>query len=87
MFHKPDNYAAFERVLVEAVERTKTRLLAYCPMPNHWHLVVWPEADGELSRFTGWPTLTHTQALARASAHDRQWAFVSRQIQVVSGAG
>ena len=61
IFHKPDDYAAFERVLAEAVERTKTRLLAYCLMPNHWHLVVWPEKDGELSRFTGWLTLTHTQ--------------------------
>lgn len=30
-------------------------------MPNHWHLVVWPWEDGELSRFVGWVTLTHTQ--------------------------
>jgi putative transposase len=30
-------------------------------MPNHWHLVVWPEQDRELSRFVGWLTLTHTQ--------------------------
>jgi putative transposase len=30
-------------------------------MPNHWHLVVWPRSDGELSRFVGWLTLTHTQ--------------------------
>jgi putative transposase len=61
IFQKPEDYAAFERVLEQAVERTKTRLLAYCLMPNHWHLVVWPETDGELSRFVGWLTLTHTQ--------------------------
>ena len=30
-------------------------------MPNHWHLIVWPQQDGELSRFVGWVTLTHTQ--------------------------
>src|SRR3954468_23181959 len=30
-------------------------------MPNHWHLIVWPRQDGELSRFVGWLTLTHTQ--------------------------
>jgi putative transposase len=30
-------------------------------MPNHWHLVVWPEHDRVLSRFVGWLTLTHTQ--------------------------
>jgi putative transposase len=61
LFRKDDDYAAFEQVLAEAVERTETRLLAYCVMPNHWHLVVWPRLDGELSRFVGWLTLTHTQ--------------------------
>ncbi len=30
-------------------------------MPNHWHLLVWPRKDGELSEFVGWLTLTHTQ--------------------------
>ena len=61
IFEKDEDYQAFERVLAEAVERTKTRLLAYCLMPNHWHLVVWPQSDGELSAFVGWLTLTHTQ--------------------------
>ena len=37
------------------------RLLAYCLMPNHWHLVVWPRHDGELSDFGHFLTLTHTQ--------------------------
>jgi len=61
IFKKDADYEAFERVLQEAVERASTRLLAYCVMPNHWHLVVWPRKDGELSRFVGWLTLTHTQ--------------------------
>jgi putative transposase len=67
IFEDDDDYLAFERVLAEAVERTATRLLAYCVMPNHWHLVVWPREDGELSRFVGWLTLTHTQR--RHAAH------------------
>ena len=37
------------------------RTLAYCVMPNHWHLVVWPRREGDLSRFMAWLTLTHTQ--------------------------
>ncbi len=37
------------------------RTLAYCVMPNHWHLVLWPRRDGDLSRFMAWVTLTHTQ--------------------------
>jgi putative transposase len=68
IFDDDGDYEAFETVLIEAVERTETRLLAYCLMPNHWHLVVWPRKDGELSRFVGWLTLTHTQ---RWHAHRR----------------
>jgi putative transposase len=30
-------------------------------MPNHWHLLLWPQHDGDLSRFMAWITLTHTQ--------------------------
>ena len=61
IFEDDEDYEAFERALEEAVERTRTRLLAYCVMPDHWHLIVWPRQDGELSRFVGWLTLTHTQ--------------------------
>jgi putative transposase len=68
IFAKEADYEAFERVLEEAVQRSETRLLAYCVLRTHWHLVVWPREDGELSRFTGWLTLTHTQ---RWHAHRR----------------
>jgi putative transposase len=30
-------------------------------MPNHWHLVVWPAQDDELSRFMAWLTSTHSR--------------------------
>ncbi len=61
IFDDDADYAAFEDILEEAVERTGMRLLSYCVMPNHWHLVVWPRKKDDLSRFTGWLTLTHTQ--------------------------
>jgi putative transposase len=61
LFEASDDYLRFEQVLDEARVRTGMRILAYCLMPNHWHLVLWPAADGVLSRFMTWLTLTHTQ--------------------------
>ena len=61
LFDGDGDYRAFEWVLMQACERVSMRLLAYCVMPNHWHLVVWPQQDGDLSRFMNWLTLTHTQ--------------------------
>jgi putative transposase len=61
LFETDRDYQAFERVLTQACERVAMRLLSYCVMPNHWHLVVWPRQDGDLSRFMNWLTLTHTQ--------------------------
>lgn len=61
LFEEDGDYAAFERVLGEAQQRISMRILTYCVMPNHWHLVLWPYRDGDLSRFMNWLTLTHTQ--------------------------
>ncbi len=46
IFDNEKNYDAFERILDEAAERVRMRLLAYCVMPNHWHLVVRPRENG-----------------------------------------
>lgn len=86
IFQKRADYAAFEGVLEEAVDRTTMRLLAYCVLPTHWHLVVWPEEDGQLSRFTGWLTLTHTQRWhaqrhSTGSGHVYQGRFKSFPVQ------
>ena len=56
IFDTDGDYAAFERVLAEALTRVPVRLLSYCIMPNHWHLVLWPKrgADNDLSEFMRW---------------------------------
>jgi putative transposase len=61
IFRKDSDYQAFEQVLTEAAERVSMRVLSYCIMPNHWHLVLRPRKDGDLTRFMTWLTLTHTQ--------------------------
>ena len=61
IFRKDEDYEAFERIIVDAQQRSEMRIVSYCLMPNHWHFVLWPVHDGDLSNFTGWMTLTHTQ--------------------------
>ena len=61
VFHKDGDFAAFVKLLKEADERTPIRLLAYCLMPNHFHLVVWPRHDGDLSEFMKWLMTAHVR--------------------------
>ncbi len=60
LFQDAGDYEAFLRVLAEALERQQQmRLCAYCLMPNHFHLVLWPKAAAQLSSFMQWLTMTH----------------------------
>ncbi len=71
IFETDGDYAAFVKVFRQAVERQdrlakegrakRVDVLAWCLMPNHWHLVLRPRGDGELSTFMRWLTMTHTQ--------------------------
>jgi len=61
IFEKTGDYQAFEKVLRQADAFVPMRVLAYCVMPNHWHLVLWPRRGGELSEYMRWLTVTHTQ--------------------------
>jgi putative transposase len=45
------DYEEFIRLLAEHVEAGGMRLLAWCLMPNHVHLALWPREEGELGRF------------------------------------
>jgi len=61
LFHKKEQYQGFLDIIREALEFTPMRILAYCLMPNHWHMVFYPQQDGDLSKFMHRITLTHTQ--------------------------
>ncbi len=60
IFAKDKDYQAFETTLEEAKEKYPMRILAYCIMPNHWHLILYPELDEQLVPFMRWLTMTHT---------------------------
>lgn len=68
IFKTNKDFLAFEATLIEAKEKYPMRLLAYCLMPNHWHLVVHPEKDGQLIPFMRWLSMTHTHRWH--AAHD-----------------
>jgi putative transposase len=86
IFHDDGDFAAFKRILAEAVTRFDMRLLAYCLMPNHFHLLLWPRGDGDLSKFMQWLTLTHSQRWharhhTAGSGHLYQGRFKSFPVQ------
>ena len=61
LFRKAAHYQDFLAIVKESLNFVPMRILAYCLMPNHWHLVLYPRADGDLSKFVQRVTLTHTQ--------------------------
>lgn len=87
IFDDDDDYHAFERILARCLDlHPGVRLLTYCLMPNHWHMLVWPRGDGDLSPFMQRLTLTHTRRWqehrhSHGSGHLYQGRFKSFPIQ------
>jgi putative transposase len=86
LFKKDDDFLAFEDVMALAHERVPIRVLDWAIMSNHWHMVLWPKRDGELTQFLRWLTLTHTQRWKHAHAavghgHLYQGRFKSFPVQ------
>ena len=69
MFRKEDDFAAFERILAEGIDRFKIRLTGYCLMSNHWHLLLWTRGDDEEHKRDGCATQTITDK------HERIWTL------------
>jgi putative transposase len=67
MFSRPKDFEAFQSLLIQAHERIPIRLLSWCVMSKHWHFVVWPREDGELTAFFRW--LAHTHAMRWRISH------------------
>jgi putative transposase len=61
LFRSRGDFESFQRCLVQTLQTIPMRLLAFCVMPNHWHLVLWPQRDGDLARFMLRLTITHVR--------------------------
>ena len=51
VFHDATDYMAFEDSMRRACDRLSMRILAWCLMPTHFHLVLNPYDDGDLGRW------------------------------------
>ena len=84
VFHKDNDYAAFVALMGQACDRLPMRVLAYCLMPNHFHLVLWPRHDGDLSHWMQWLLTSHVRRYHRhyhGSGHVWQGRFKAFPIQ------
>ena len=86
LFHKPEDFEAFQKVVAEALKRYPVDLLTYCLMSNHWHLVLRPRTAAALGRFMGWVGVTHVRRHhahynSRGGGHLYQGRFKSFPVQ------
>jgi putative transposase len=84
VFHKDGDYHAFLKALREVAQDIPIRVLAYCLMPNHFHLALWPTGDDDLSRALHWLTTAHVRRYHQhyhSSGHVWQGRFKAFPVQ------
>src|SRR3990170_5917542 len=84
VFKSDEDYGEFLDLIGEATARLPMRLLGFCLMPNHFHLVLWPHEDGDLGRWMQWLLTSHVRRhhrLYRSSGHVWQGRFKAFPIQ------
>ena len=86
VFASRADYAACIEAIAEALRTRPMRICGYCVMPNHWHMVLWPEHDGDLSAFVQHFTNLHVKRWKQAHSeiglgHLYQGRFKSFPIQ------
>ena len=83
-FHDEGDYEAFVELPAESMAKTPMRVLGYCLMPNHFHLAVWPRADGDPGRWMRWLLTSHVRRDHRrygSSGHVWQGRFKSFPVE------
>jgi REP element-mobilizing transposase RayT len=83
VFFGDEDRKVFLATVGEMVERFGARVMAYCLMPNHYHLVI-GTPRGNLSAAVGWLQLTYTarfNARHRRSGHLFQGRFKAQLVE------
>ena len=65
VYHNSSDYQSFIQLMKKACDRIPMRILSYCLMPNHFHLVLWPFGDGDMSRWMQWLLTSHVRRYHR----------------------
>ncbi len=84
VFLKDADYEAFLKAVSHACVEVPMPVLAYCLMPNHFHLVLQPQNDGDLSRWMHWLQNAHVRRYHKhygKSGHVWQGRFRSFPIE------
>lgn len=61
LFNRPSDYDLFVSILAEGRTKAQVKILAFCLMPTHWHLILMPRWGEELSKFMRWVANTHVR--------------------------
>ena len=84
VFHEEGDYHAFLKGIYHAFVEIPMPVLAFCLMPNHFHLAVLPENDGDLSVWMHWLQNTHVRRYHKhyhSSGHLWQGRFKAFPVQ------
>ena len=61
VFRKDGDFQAFLKAMGHACIEIPMPVLGFCLMSNHFHLVVMPKEDGDLSKWMHWVLNTHVR--------------------------
>jgi putative transposase len=84
VFHKAEDYYRFTEMMYQSCARLPMRVVGWCLMPNHFHLVLWPFEDGDLSHWMQWLMTCHVRRYHRhyqSDGHIWQGRFKAFPIQ------
>jgi putative transposase len=59
LFDSCEEFSFFLQLLNQARGKHPMRIIAYCIMRTHLHLLLWPFGDGDLAIFMHWLATTH----------------------------
>lgn len=66
LFADDEEYYSSMGLLARALEVRPIRMLGFCLMPNHIHLLLWPSRANQVSAFMQWFSATHAMRYHQA---------------------